>query len=134
MEYIMKLRIVLCILVKLFMCGLLFAGSWNGSVVGNIINYNKESWKEKNATRSIISSPVITQEGRLIRIYSHTDLQNVQVIVTDDLENIIYSDVVCVIVNQPYLLMLPDELELNHYYKIELIHGQQYLYGYFMLK
>lgn len=123
-----------CRMIFLLLLGLLFSNgtfaSEENKEEGTVISTHHENWAEKSA-RSISSIPTITKRGHLIRIYSNTDLSNLQILVNDASGAILFLDTVSMFTGNVYSFILP-EMQDEGNCKIELTCGQKYLYGYFV--
>lgn len=102
----MKCRLIFFVLLGLLLSNVAFASEENGEE-GTVISTHHENWVEKSA-RSISSIPTITKRGHLIRIYSNTDLPNLQILVNDASGAILYLDTVSVFTGYVYSLILPE--------------------------
>lgn len=125
----MKYRMILLLMLGLLLSNAALAGEEDGEE-STVVNTCNENWVKKGA-RSISSVPLITKEGHLIRIYSNTDLPNLQILVNDASGAILYLDTVSVFTGYVYSFILP-EMQDEGNCKIELTCGQKYLYGYFV--
>lgn len=123
----MKCRMIFLLLLGLLLSNAALASEEKGEE-GTIVSTHNENWLEKSA-RSISSIPIITEEGHLIRIYSNTNLHNLQISVKNASGAILYLDIVSVFAGCVYSFILP-EMQEEGDCKLELTYGQKYLYGY----
>lgn len=116
------------LLLTLLLSNTTFASDRNErEIEGSAVYLFKDLWLKKGH-RSITSTPLITQEGYLIRIYSDIDLPNLQICVKDASGDIVCFDTISVSAGVSYSFVLP-EMQIEEA-MIELIHEQKYLFGY----
>jgi len=88
-----------------------------------------QGWQPQ--TRSIINPPELYQSGSTIYIDSSITLQNLQITVKDLSGSTLYSETTTVYGGIEYSFTLGFS---TGEYMIELTHGTQYLYGYFVIE
>lgn len=104
----MKCRMFFLLLLGLLLGSATFASERNRRGIEGFELYTvKEHWAEKGH-RFISSTPIITQEGNLIRIYSDIDLSNLHICVKDASGSIVYLDTVLVSADWPYSFVLAE--------------------------
>lgn len=126
----MKYRIFCLLLIGFLLSSTTIASERNKREVEKRVLYlDEEVWHDKGY-RSIPFIPIITQEGNLIRIYSDIDLPNLQICVKDTSGNIVYLNTIFLSASQPYSFILPEMQIKESDCMIELIHGENFLFGY----
>jgi len=102
------------------------------SAFADEINIHFEKDSQPTKTRSLSMEPTATHDENVVHIYySDYLLENLQVTVKDLSGNTVYSNVVSVSYDHPYLFIL-DNVESGDYI-LELNYGNKAIYGYFSI-
>lgn len=92
-----------------------------------VLESEPEDWERDKRSLTII--PSASHDGNILYLSSDLSISDLQVIIRDENGNVVYSSTV--VLSERMALVLP--VEAGNY-SIELLYGEEYLYGYFSIE